>query len=94
MKVKVRKLLSNRKPAPVVTEQVPETVCCIGKIRNGYSVPQNLIVDDRISRIPEGRFIEIIDALYYKVHHPTVSNAKAKAYPNFTILEYVDFFGI
>lgn len=94
MKVKVRKFSAKRKPAPVATEQISEMVCRTRKIRHGYSVPQNLIVDDGISKIPEGRFIEIIDGLYHKVHHPTVANAKAKAYPNFTILEYADFFGI
>lgn len=87
------------------------------KVKNGYDVPNHLIVDDgesfriqntlskidierkmikRLStdRIPEDRFIEIIDRLHYKVHHPTVRNAKIKMYPNITIREYADFFEI
>ena len=45
-------------------------------------------------RIPEADFIAIINELYDMVHHPIVANAKAKTYPNLTILEYADFFEI
>lgn len=67
------------------------------KIRNVLSkidIERKMMKRLSTDRIPEYRFIEIIGGLHYKVHHPTIRNAKAKMYPNLTIQEYADFFGI
>lgn len=108
----------NKELASITTNQNSKVIHDIkNKAKNGYGVPDHLIVDDgesfkirnalskidierkmirRLStdRIPEHRFIEIIDGLHYKVHHPTIRNAKAKMYPNLTIQEYANFFKI
>ncbi|MDE5993918.1 MAG: hypothetical protein K2G60_00220 [Oscillospiraceae bacterium] len=61
---------------------------------SNIDVERKMIKRLSTDRIPEHRFIEIIDRLHYKVHHPIVRNAKAKMYPNLTIQEYADFFEI
>ena len=83
--------------APVPSEAEPTIMKLLASSDPDlYSAIQKAISSTKQAskRIPEADFISIINELYDMVHHPIVANAKAKTYPNLTILEYADFFEI
>ncbi len=84
--------------APIINIDIESMMRNAAKNIEGRTVERQrlsaLHVKTSTESIPDYRFVEIADRLHHEAHRPIVRNAKIKLYPNLTLKEYAEIFGI